>query len=171
MRRYVEKDISKGNHLEPVSHLEKEDWQSWEDRVMEDILEMPNVNAPAGFDQEFEKVIAEALNDREASMMKLRYQDGKTFLEIGEQYNLTKTRVQVIVNNALRKLRNPQYRLWLQYGPNYKSELENLNTVQAEYDRAYLQALEKQQKNDKKASLAIMCKVNDVNYPPLSLMA
>ena len=69
MRRYVEKDISKGNHLEPVSHLEKEDWQSWEDRVMEDILEMPNVNAPAGFDQEFEKVIAEALNDREASMV------------------------------------------------------------------------------------------------------
>lgn len=51
-----------------------------------------------------------ALTERQKGILTLRFQNGLTLKEVGENYGVTIDRIRQIIEQALRKMRNPKYR-------------------------------------------------------------
>ena len=58
------------------------------------------------------------LTDRERDITHLYFRDGKTFEEIGNIYGITRERIRQIQAKALRKLRQPSRRKYIELGVN-----------------------------------------------------
>lgn len=58
------------------------------------------------------------LEEREADMLKMRYEQCMTYVTIGEKHNLTSNRVQQLISRSLRKLREPYNLKIIQLGLN-----------------------------------------------------
>lgn len=160
MRRYIEKDIGIGCELQPVAKLTEEDWLSWDDILWGDIISEKNVPAPDGFVDMLEKVSSEILKPRENSILYMHYRDGMTLQAISDHFLVTKSRIQAIKTDILKRLRKPDVRIRLQYGEDYENALAELQTAQAEYDKAYLAAINNQSLENKKVSLGVMFMAN-----------
>ena len=73
---------------------------------------------PKDWEVSLEYVIANGLTEREAGIVKLRYQQGMTYDSIGKVYGVTRERVRQIDAKAIRKLRHPGRWRYIQYGIN-----------------------------------------------------
>ena len=78
----------------------------------------PLKTLPADWEVSLEYVITNGLTEREAGIVKLRYQQGMTYDSIGKVYGVTRERVRQIDAKALRKLRHPSRWRYIQYGIN-----------------------------------------------------
>ncbi len=77
------------------------------------------------------------LREEECEVLAMRYQEGMTLEDIGENIGRTAERARQILSKVMRHLRMPQYRLPLCYGLPYEQALEEVHTAQTEYDKLY----------------------------------
>ena len=70
------------------------------------------------------------LTDRERDITHLYFRDGKTFEEIGNIYGITRERIRQIQAKAIRKLRQPSRRKYIELGVN--GIIENVKEKYAE---------------------------------------
>lgn len=78
----------------------------------------PLLSLPTDWEVSLEYAITNGLTEREANIVKLRYQQGMTYDSIGKIYGITRERVRQIDRKALRKLRHPSRWRYIQYGIN-----------------------------------------------------
>lgn len=76
----------------------------------------PLQTLPADWEISLEYAITNGLTEREANIVKMRYQQGMTYDSIGKVYGITRERVRQIHNKALRKFRHPSLWRYIQYG-------------------------------------------------------
>lgn len=78
--------------------------------LISEILDITSSETPSDFmDVELETALAE-LDERKRMFILLRYQEGKTYREIGELYHLTPQRVRDVINYGIRCLRTIRLR-------------------------------------------------------------
>lgn len=70
------------------------------------------------------------LDDREQTIIRLRYEKRQTFTQIGEQFNISVNRASQVERKALRKLYHPRNLKYYKYG------LEGHKVRQAEFEEA-----------------------------------
>ncbi|MCD8082332.1 MAG: hypothetical protein LUE86_02105 [Clostridiales bacterium] len=152
MRRFVRKDIGvdSENRRREKPEITDSSWYCWEDAFLTDLIG-EECYVPEGFDEVFEECLARACTMGEQKVLRLRYQEEKTLEEIGRELNIHRYQVYQFREKALRRLRAPKYRLLLVYGPEYRETLAELQSAQAEYDRAKLARMEECRREREKA--------------------
>lgn len=152
MRRFVRKDIGvdSENRRREKPEITDSGWYCWEDAFLTDLIGK-ECYAPEGFDEVFEECLARACTIGEQKVLRLRYQEGKTLEEVGREFGVCRDRIRQIQEKALRRLRAPKYRLLLVYGPEYREALTELQSAQAEYDKAKLARMEECRREREKA--------------------
>lgn len=116
------------------------------ERVYKDIFEYTdiewlqgNVRLPDDAEKTLKCVMAQ-LTEREQRCIELYYVEELTHEAIGKQFNVTRSRVAQIINNALRKMRNPSRANILKLGLNeYNSIIKEMAQVQKEVKNKYIQ--------------------------------
>ncbi len=78
-----------------------EEWKRYETADGEEIA--PDCYTPAAI----MALIADALSERERTVMEMRYRDHMTLEEVGRAFNVTRERIRQIEEKAFRKLRHP----------------------------------------------------------------
>lgn len=71
---------------------------------------------PADFTKGLEYAMEELQDPRTVEMLRLRFQEKKSYREIGEQFSLTAQRVRQIVEKGLRRLRHPSRYYYIRHG-------------------------------------------------------
>lgn len=72
------------------------------------------------------------LSDREQKVLEKRFQDFKTFEEVGKDFNVTRERIRQIEAKALRKLRHPSRQNFIMHGYFGGAELKKLKAKEEE---------------------------------------
>ena len=70
------------------------------------IPELPLDDMPSGFEAVLDNVLAE-LPERKRNILEMRYKQGMTLKEIGEEYKVTAERIRQIKNEALHWVKKP----------------------------------------------------------------
>ena len=123
----------------------------------------PLQTLPTDWEVSIEYVINNGLTEREANIVKLRYQQGMKYDSIGKVYGVTRERVRQIDAKALRKLRHPSRWRYIQYGIN--------GVVDSIKEKAFQDGYQKGVQFGYKQALADvkLNKVNHLEYGDLTL--
>lgn len=122
-------------------HVKEGDWDDWRENLLHEITEEV-VPVPDDFDEIFEDICKSQLNERTAKVLRMRFEDGLDYEEIGKDFGVTRERIRQLIVRALRTLRRPDLRNRLVYGARYNEALSQNKAAQAEYDRLWLKAQE-----------------------------
>lgn len=141
-RRFVKLDPFRSESCDNESKeiITCDEWLTWEERLLKDLCGF-EIAAPENFSKIFDNCCEKVLNTKEKNFLLYRYNQDKTYEEIGLLYGLTRERVRQVINCGLAKLRRPEIKYYLLYGDEYRKAVENLQNAQAEYDRAIVELM------------------------------
>lgn len=97
----------------------------------------PILCLPEDWELSLEYVFTVGLTEREAKIVKQRYQQGMTYESIGMAHGVTRERVRQIDAKALRKLRHPSRWRYIQYGITAVVESVHEVAFQEGYQKGY----------------------------------
>lgn len=137
-RRFTQQKIDADADTNGRVYINATDWGCWQEDFLRD-LTGEHIPRPDGFEEIFEKITKTQLREEEYEVLAMRYQEGMTLEDIGENIGRTAERARQILSKVMRHLRMPQYRLPLCYGLPYDQALEEVHTAQTEYDKLYEQ--------------------------------
>lgn len=160
-RRFVRANIDKTQNANEI-FPDVNDWYCWQDRFLKALVGK-DTYAPEGFDRIYESVTEEALNERQREVLRLRFQEEQTLLEISKQFQVTKECIRQTELHAIRILRHPKYRMPLLYGSEYEAVLSDCATVQQKYDHEKVQLMKEVEK-ERKSFLEKMQKETTLFY-------
>ena len=119
---------------EPVKKERKNKKVDYPANLFKDLkLDIKNPTADQIYGLEF--VLAQ-LKDIQQEVIRLRYEQGFTFKEIGEQIGLSGGRCSQICKQGLRRLENPQRRSWMIEG--YEGRIANLGELASKCSKEFL---------------------------------
>lgn len=131
-------------------HVCEEDWDDWREKLLNAITD-ETVPAPDDFDEVFEELCKTELSERRVKVLRMYFEDGLGYEEIGKDIGVTRERIRQILVTTLRILRRPDRRNRLVYGAHYCEILKQKRAEQAKYDQLWLEAQKNaaEQKNAK----------------------
>lgn len=77
-----------------------------------------------------------SLGERNKQILLFRYKEHKTLSEISKMFNITRNRVQEIIKAAIRKIKNSDYILYIQYGVRMFIVKSRIDSARIARDRA-----------------------------------
>jgi DNA-binding CsgD family transcriptional regulator len=96
---------------------------SWRDKFIHDVFLKDDVKVCDDFDKAYEYCLSTLYNDRERAIVRLRYEGGLSFDELGQKFKLSSGRVRQIHHNAMNRLRHPTRSKVLLYGMDYVNQM------------------------------------------------
>lgn len=127
--------------LRDTVHIKQEDWCDWRENLLHEITD-ECVQVPDDFDEIFKDICKTELSERTAKILRMRFEDGLTYDEIGKDFGVVRERIRQLVVKGIQTLRRPRLRNRLVYGSQYIAALSQHKTAQAEYDLLQLKAEE-----------------------------
>lgn len=116
-------DPADGLNIVGIPHF-SDYFLSWQERLWLAIFaERDFTRIPPDIDEAFDDVLSE-FSERERKIIHLRYDEGMTLEESGQELGITRNRVLQIENDILRKLRNPKRSKRLLVGGSFYQKIE-----------------------------------------------
>lgn len=125
-RHLMRIDISKYSAAEATNLLN--DNQIWEEKFLADLFGQ-DTNPLPDFDEAYKYLMENVLPERDAEIIRLKYEEEYSLREISQICNLSPERIRQIIAKTMRRLRHPHNSKYFLYGMKLSREEEEINAM------------------------------------------